>query len=165
MREEVEFTNTLARATDSNRKSNVSFFGMILLLATDRKRSCWWLWLDITNAMAYKRSRKGKIQFPVAVRDSKTSAIVTGCEFPRADLASCIVAKDDFQPSTGAVKTIWEWKVKGYEATKTFSKEESSADPKPGKYFARILSMQFWWRLRIKLQVPLDSREYKSYKT
>ena len=34
--------------------------GVVLLLTTDRKGSCWWLWLDVTNAMKWKRSKKEK---------------------------------------------------------------------------------------------------------
>ena len=71
----VQLKHRRSWATDGNRKSNVAFCGVVLLLTTDRKSSCWWLWLNVTNAMAWKRSKKGKIQFPVAVRGSKTSVL------------------------------------------------------------------------------------------
>ena len=61
--------------TDGNRKSKVSFFGVVLLLTTDRKSSSWWLWLVVTNAITWKPSKKGKIQFPVAVCGWKTSVL------------------------------------------------------------------------------------------
>ena len=38
----------------------------------------WCLWLDGTNVMALKRSKKGNIQFPVSVRGSKTSVLRDG---------------------------------------------------------------------------------------
>ena len=70
-----ELRDRCLRATDGNQKSNASFFGMVLPLTTDRKSSCWWLWLDVTNAMVWKRSKQRKIQFPVTTRSSKTSVL------------------------------------------------------------------------------------------
>ena len=49
------------------------FFGVVLLLTMDS--FYWWLWLDVTNAMACKRPKKGKTQFPVDVHGSETSVL------------------------------------------------------------------------------------------
>ena len=40
-----------------------------------RKGSCRLLWLDVTNAMSSKRSKKGRIQLPASVRGSKMSVL------------------------------------------------------------------------------------------
>ena len=78
--------------TDGNRKSKVSFFGVVLLLTTDRKSSSWWLWLVVTNAITWKPSKKGKIQFPVAVCGWKTSVL----KFPNTPVATSLKSDELF---------------------------------------------------------------------
>ena len=48
-------------------------------------------WLDVTSAMTLKGSKKGKIQFPVAVRGSKTSVL----KLPIITLLNCFTSYRD----------------------------------------------------------------------
>ena len=49
-------------------------FGTFLLVTKDEK-IVGRLWLDVTNALASKRSKKEKIRLPVAVRGSRMSVL------------------------------------------------------------------------------------------